>query len=122
MSIRIEDLNSIDFSDVATGQQLAPVHPGEVLREEFLKPYGLSAHALAMRLQVPAPRIHDIVRKRRAVTVDTALRLGKFFGTSAEFWTGLQTQFDMAVARNTMRETLERIRSFDAVADATQAI
>lgn len=122
MSIRIEDLNSIDFSDVATGQQLAPVHPGEVLREEFLKPYGLSAHALAMRLQVPAPRIHDIVRKRRAVTVDTALRLGKFFGTSAEFWTGLQTQFDMAVARNTMHETLERIRRFDAVADATQAI
>ena len=71
---------------------MRPIHPGEILREEFLLPLRLTAHALAIALQVPAPRIHEIVRERRAVTVDTALRLAKFFGTSAEFWSGLQTE------------------------------
>jgi len=89
------------------------IHPGEVLREEFLLPHGLSAHALAMALQVPAPRINDIVRERRAITVDTALRLAKFFGTSAEFWLGLQTDYDMAMARESMRDAIERIRRFE---------
>ena len=92
---------------------MRPIHPGEVLREEFLQPFGLSAHALALHLQVPAPRIHDIVRERRTVTVDTALRLAKFFGTSAEFWLGLQTDFDMAVARDSMVDTLNRITRFE---------
>ena len=92
---------------------MRPVHPGEVLREEFLLPYKLSAHALSMALQVPAPRINDIVRERRAITVDTALRLAKFFGNSAEFWMGLQTDYDMAVARLSMRDTLDRIREFN---------
>jgi antitoxin HigA-1 len=91
---------------------MRPIHPGEVLREEFLQPYGLSAHALSMALQVPAPRINDIVRERRAITVDTALRLAKFFGNSAEFWLGLQTDHDMAVARQSLQETLDRIRPF----------
>jgi len=92
---------------------MRPVHPGEVLREEFLLPYKLSAHALSMALQVPAPRINDIVRERRAITVDTALRLAKFFGNSAEFWMGLQTDYDMAVARLSMHDALERIRTFN---------
>lgn len=74
---------------------MRPIHTGEVLREEFLLPFGLTAHALAMALQVPAPRINDVVRERRAVTADTALRLAKYFGTSAEFWMGLQADFDM---------------------------
>jgi len=114
MTIDRNTIDTLDFSDVATGQRLRPVHPGEVLREEFLTPFGLTANALAIRLQVPAPRIHDIVRARRAVTVDTALRLSKFFGTSAEFWMGLQADFDMTVARNSMREALERIGRFEA--------
>jgi addiction module HigA family antidote len=90
---------------------MRPVHPGEVLREEFLQPMGMTAHALAMALQVPAPRINDIVRERRAITVDTALRMAKYFGTSAEFWMGLQTDFDMATARATMAGVLARIVS-----------
>ncbi|MDO8458628.1 MAG: HigA family addiction module antitoxin [Burkholderiaceae bacterium] len=99
---------------VFTGMR--PIHPGEILREEFLAPMGLTAHALAMALQVPAPRIHDIVRERRAVTVDTALRLAKYLGTSPEFWLGLQTDHDMAVARATMGDALARIGSFEAAA------
>ncbi len=88
---------------------MRPIHPGEVLREEFLLPLGISAHAMAMALQVPAPRINDIVRERRAVTVDTALRLAKYLGTSAEFWLGLQTDYDMALARTSMAGVLDRI-------------
>ena len=91
---------------------MRPVHPGEVLREEFLAPFKLTAHALSMALQVPAPRINDIVRERRAVSVDSALRLAKFFGNSAEFWLGLQTDYDLAVAKRTLSDSLERIREF----------
>ena len=85
------------------------IHPGEVLREEFLTPYGLTANALAVALQIPAPRINDVVRQRRAVTVDTALRLAQYFGTSAEFWLGLKTDYDMALARASMGDVLSRI-------------
>ncbi len=88
---------------------MRPIHPGEVLREEFLLPLGLTAHALAMALQVPAPRINDIVRERRAVTVDTALRMAQYFGTSPDFWLGLQTDYDMALARASMGDALKRI-------------
>ncbi|MBX9936175.1 MAG: HigA family addiction module antidote protein [Burkholderiaceae bacterium] len=94
---------------------MRPIHPGEILREEFLQPMGMTAHALAVAIQVPAPRINDVVRERRAVTVDTALRLAKYFGTSAEFWMGLQTDFDMARARATMTDALARIVSREAV-------
>ncbi len=93
---------------------MRPIHPGEVLREEFLIPLGMSAHALAMRLQVPAPRINDIVRERRAITADTALRLARFFGTSAEFWTGLQADYDTARAREKLADVLPRIVQFEA--------
>lgn len=88
---------------------MRPIHPGEVLREEFILSLGITAHALSMALQVPAPRIHEILHERRSVTVDTALRLSKYFGTSAEFWLGLQTDYDMAIARSTMGEALARI-------------
>ena len=91
---------------------MRPIHPGEVLREDYLKPMALSANALAKQLHVPASRINDIVRERRAITVDTALRLAKFLGNSAEFWMGLQTDYDMAVARSSMQHTLDRIREF----------
>lgn len=77
--------------------RMRPIHPGEVLREEFLAPLGMSAHALAVELKVPAPRINDIVRERRAVTSDTALRLARYFGTTAQFWLNLQTSYDLRI-------------------------
>ncbi len=94
---------------------MRPIHPGEVLREEFLLPMGLNPHALAMALQVPAPRIHDIVNERRAVTVDTALRMAQYFGNSPDFWLGLQTDFDMARARATMGAALAKISRYNAI-------
>jgi addiction module HigA family antidote len=78
--------------------KMRPIHPGEILREEFLVPLGLSASALALELKVPAPRINDIVRERRAITPDTALRLSRYLGTSPEFWMDLQTAFDLKTA------------------------
>jgi addiction module HigA family antidote len=77
---------------------MRPIHPGEILREEFMIPLGLSANALAIALRVPAPRINDIARERRAITADTALRLARYFGTSAEFWLGLQSDYVMKIA------------------------
>lgn len=80
--------------------KMRPIHPGEILREEFLAPLALSANALAMELHVPAPRINDIVRERRAVTPDTALRLARYFGTTAQFWLNLQSSFDLMQAQS----------------------
>jgi addiction module HigA family antidote len=77
---------------------MRPIHPGEILREEFLKPLGLSANALALALRVPAPRINDIVLERRAVTPDTALRLARYFGGDAESWMNLQVAFELRKA------------------------
>lgn len=77
---------------------MRPVHPGEVLAEDFLKPLGMSANALARALAVPAPRINDIVRKRRSVTADTAMRLARYFGGDARSWLNLQTIYDLRVA------------------------
>lgn len=85
---------------------MRPIHPGKILREEFMIPLGLSANALAMVLRVPMPRINDIARERRAVTADTALRLARYFGTSAEFWLGLQSDFEM---KTTLTEIGKRI-------------
>ena len=86
--------------------RMRPIHPGEVLREEFLVPLGMSAHALALELKVPAPRINEIVRERRAVTPDTALRLARYFGTTPQFWLNLQTSYDL---RMTEREVGPKI-------------
>lgn len=95
------------MADIANGMR--PIHPGEILREEFLVPLSLSAHALAMALQVPAPRIHDIVRERRAITADTALRLARYFGTSPAFWLGLQADYDLKTSGPKLAEILARI-------------
>lgn len=75
--------------------KMRPIHPGEILREEFLSPLAMSANALSLELHVPAPRINDIVRERRAVTPDTALRLGRYFGMSPQFWLNLQSAYDL---------------------------
>ncbi len=77
---------------------MRPVHPGEVLREDYLKPLGLSANALAVALKVPASRINDIVLERRGVTVDTAMRIVRYFGGDVQSWMNLQTAFEIKVA------------------------
>lgn len=82
-------------------------HPGEMLREEFLRPLGLSQNALAMKIRVPATRIGEIVKGKRAVTPDTALRLARFFGNSAEFWMNLQQMHDLSKARLELKKTIE---------------
>lgn len=87
---------------------LHPVHPGEVLLEEFLKPMDISQNKLAINISVPARRINEIVLEKRGVTADTALRLAKFFGTSAEFWLGLQAQYDLDVTAEKLGERLKQ--------------
>ncbi len=89
-------------------EELAPVHPGEVLLEEFLKPLGLSQHRLALEIGVDPRRINEIVLGKRSVTANTALRLGRYFGISAEFWLGLQSQYDLDVEEDEMGGRLER--------------
>ncbi|MGO9200417.1 MAG: HigA family addiction module antitoxin [Limisphaerales bacterium] len=88
--------------------KLAPIHPGEILREEFMRPHGLSQNALARALNVPPRRVNEIVLEKRAITADTALRLARFFGTSAEMWTGLQADYDLRLARYAKERQIER--------------
>ena len=90
------------------GRKLAPVHPGEVLEEEFLKPLGLSQHRLALDVGVDPRRINQIVLRKRGVTANTALRLGRYFQTSPEFWLGLQAQYDLDVEEDQLGKRLER--------------
>lgn len=87
---------------------MRPIHPGEVLREEFLAELGLSAHALALELKVPAPRINEIVRERRSITPDTALRLARYFGTTPQFWLNLQTSYDLKIAQRELGAKIEQ--------------
>jgi addiction module HigA family antidote len=84
------------------------IHPGEILREEFLIPLNMSAHALLMELKVPAPRINEIVRERRSVTPATALRLARYFGTTPDFWLNLQTAYDLKIVQREIGHTVER--------------
>jgi addiction module HigA family antidote len=88
---------SLTITDTKEGDMRIRTHPGEILREEFMKPYNVSAHALAMALRVPATRIGEIINERRAVTPDTALRLARCFGTTPEFWLNLQQAHDLSV-------------------------
>ncbi|HEY0834026.1 MAG TPA: HigA family addiction module antitoxin [Azospirillum sp.] len=83
-------------------------HPGEVLREEFMEPLGLSGHALALALRVPATRIGEIVKERRGVSADTALRLGRYFGTTPEFWLNLQQAHDLSLVRSQAGDSIDR--------------
>jgi antitoxin HigA-1 len=78
---------------------LPPVHPGEILREEFMKPMAISINALAINLHVPLSRVSKIVNEERAITADTALRMARYFGTTAEFWLNLQSHYDLLIAR-----------------------
>jgi antitoxin HigA-1 len=91
---------------------LVPVHPGEILREEYLIPLGMSAGALAKELNVPRTRIERLATEQTSVTTDTALRLAKFFKTSAEFWMNLQASYDLRTQEAVLREELKNIREF----------
>ena len=94
---------------------MRPVHPGEVLREDYLKPLGLSANALAVALKVPASRINDIVLERRGVTVDTAMRIVRYFGGDVQSWMNLQTAFEIKVAEKQLaKKVLAEIRPMAA--------
>src|SRR5687768_1109893 len=110
MVIKREDIDNrkIDFSDIATGRRLPPVHPGAILRDEFLTPMGISVYELAKAIKVPRSRANDIVLGRRAITTDTAMRLARYFGTSPEFWINLQSRHDLDVADRTARRKIER--------------
>jgi addiction module HigA family antidote len=89
-------------------KRLSPIHPGQVLLEEFIKPMNLSRNRLAIDIGVDARRINEIVLGKRAVTADTALRLSRFFGNSPQFWMGLQTQYDLDVAEDHLGKRLDR--------------
>ena len=86
------------------------VHPGEILREEFLKPLGMSAYELAKRLHVPAPRVNDIVLERRGISADTAVRLSRFFGTTEQFWLNLQSAYEVSRVMAEQGVEIERIQ------------
>src|SRR5438132_12570664 len=89
-------------------RKLNPVHPGEMLREEFMKPLGLSMNRLALDLHVPVTRIAEIVHERRGITPDTALRLARYFKTTPLFWMNLQTAYDLEIAADRLSRSIER--------------
>ena len=111
MAIKISrkdlDRREVDFSDVGSGRSLPPVHPGEILRDELLTPMSLSVYRLAREIRVSRPRLNDIVLGRRAITTDTALRLARYFGTTPDFWSNLQTRYDLDVAERTLRDRID---------------
>lgn len=116
MTILRSDLDAgrVDLGDVTTGEAMPPVTPGDILRHEFMEPYGLSQYALAKAIQVPAIRVSQILRGKRAITAETALRLGTYFGIEPQFWMNLQTRYDLSRARQAMEEDLKRIPTIAA--------
>lgn len=93
---------------MANKDRLPPIHPGEILREEFLAPLGMSAHQLALALRVPATRINDIVNEKRGITADTALRLSRYFGTTSRFWMNMQASYELETAEDRLGKALMR--------------
>ncbi len=93
---------------MASTQKLQPIHPGEILREDFMRPLGISMNRLAMDLHVPVTRIAEIVHERRGITPDTALRLGRYFNTSARFWLNAQAAYDLEVAEEELQPAVEQ--------------
>ncbi len=93
---------------MARRKKFPPLHPGAVLHEDFIRPTGISIHRLAMDLRVPANRIAEIVKGERAISADTALRLSRYLGTSAEFWLGLQSDYELEKAKDVLAAKIER--------------
>jgi addiction module HigA family antidote len=94
-------------------KKLQNIHPGEILEEEFLKPLGISAYRLAKETKIPQTRISQIIKKRRRITADTALRFSKFFGNSPQFWLGLQNDYDLEEEMNIINKDLISISTFN---------
>lgn len=104
-----------------TQKKLAPVHPGEILLEEFMKPLGLSQTKLGRDLGVSPRRINEIVHGKRSITADTALRLSRYFGTSAEFWLGLQADYDLDMASDRLAERIaQEVKVYSPSAEAQE--
>jgi antitoxin HigA-1 len=99
---------------MAADMVMAPVHPGEILLEEFLTPLAVSQYQLAKEIRVPARRINEIVHGQRRISADTALRLARFFGTSERFWINLQARYDLEVEKDRLGDALEGIRPLSA--------
>ena len=96
-------------------EKLTPIHPGEIFKEEFLEPMGISKYRLAKDISVPPRRINEIVHGKRSITADTALRLGRFFGMSAQFWLNLQTRYNLEVTEDLLEERLaEEVHTLEA--------
>jgi addiction module HigA family antidote len=95
-------------------KDIAPIHPGKILYEEFLTPLNLSQNALAKALKVPPRRINEIVLQKRSITADTALRLGKYFNISAEFWLNLQMKYELELAKDKIEQKLQEVEEFVA--------
>ncbi len=101
---------------------LPPIHPGEILREDFMVPLGLSMNKLALDLHVPVTRIAEIVHQRRGITPDTALRLGRYFNTSARFWLNAQAAYDLEIAQDELQRAIERdVRPLAGPAQSSRA-
>ncbi|MCB1673537.1 MAG: HigA family addiction module antidote protein [Pseudomonadales bacterium] len=114
MSYSIHDLDKIDFSDVADLEQprLAPIHIGEYIEEELLIPLGITKYRLAKETGISASRVGEIVAGKRSVTADTALRLSRFFGISANFFLSWQAHYDLVIAQESLSDTLAHIKPY----------
>ena len=94
---------------------MRPIHPGEIIKEEYLEPLKMSANALAIALRVPAPRINDVIRQKRGISIDTALRLARYFSTTPQFWMNLQVSYDLKMAKQNVAKIENEIIPLQAV-------
>ena len=105
MSIDINDIDQIDFSDISDGKE-APIHPGEILKEDYLRPLNMTANALALAIRVPASRLSAIINGKRSITPETALRLAQYFGGDPVTWMNLQVHYDLTLAEQNFGEQI----------------
>jgi addiction module HigA family antidote len=110
MAVKREDIDAgrINFSDVSSGKRLPLIHPGEILRDDFLRPMKITVYTLAQAIKVPRSRLNDVVLGRRGITADTAFRLARYFGTSPDLWINLQARYDLDAAERKLRRRIER--------------
>ena len=106
MAVKRSDLGTTRFGKAATGRRLAPVHPGEILLAEFIEPLGLTRYRVAKEIGVPQRRIDEVCAGIRAISADTALRLGRYFGVEPQLWMNLQSQYDLEVAEASLGDSL----------------
>jgi addiction module HigA family antidote len=107
MAIKRSEIGVFKFGRILTGRRLAPVHPGEVLLKDFIEPLGLTRYRVAKEIGVPQRRIDEVCSGKRAISADTALRLGRYFGVEPQLWMNLQSQYDLEVAERSVGETLD---------------